>query len=353
MTDVLVLKETREAVGKEIAEAEKEALDSFLSNLPPDSIPTEDNIRICSEHAWHILKKRLLSPPVLRKLEIPESRLGQLAVYLNEAIRIDSISPPVVSVDFSAIRLGLAAGIGALLGMLVLEPITRYLLGLPGVGRIIGALIGSFVFVFVCMEASQKWAVKYGIVGAAVIGSVAQMTAFFRKRGGNWFRKLIIYPFIVLCIYLSEKRKRFDRDRYSEYAGQIISNWSATVVAVLALSKEFTGKTENLVHQDINYVGAKIVELHSAKLNDLPLVAYELIQEAKNAGFGGLDGEPAFLKGEGDKKGKTTVIWSEEMAKQFDTYGYVAVGDRVNIVKKPVIIDGETINRGLVRRERR
>ncbi|MBW1669177.1 MAG: hypothetical protein JRI79_07920 [Deltaproteobacteria bacterium] len=353
MPDVALLMKTKDALREEIDRAEREALDSFFRNIPSDSVPTEENIRAASAHAWQVLKKRLFSPDVSRKLGIPDFKIGELTLYVNEIIRPDSIPLPPFSSEFSAIRLGIAAAAGALIGMLLLEPITRYLLGLPGAGKVIGSLLGSLALVFLCVGPLQKNAVRYGVWGAALGSEFGAMVSFVKgKMSGKWLKKMLMSPLITLVVmYLSKKEKIIDRDKYSQDIKQIISGWSATVVAALALSQEHAEEKRDRVDPVMGHLSAKIVELHSTQLDDLPLTAYELIQEARNVGFGGLEGEPLFIK-KRKRKEDPTFTWSEEMAKQYDTYGYVSIGDQVKIVKRPVILHGKIMKKGLVRKER-
>jgi len=353
MPDVALLMKTKDALKEEIDRAEKEALNSFFRTIPPDSIPTEDNIRTAFAHAWQTLKKELFSPDVSRKLEIPDSKISELTLYVNKIIQPDSIPLPPFSSEFSAIRLGIAAAAGALIGMLLLEPISRYFLGLPGGGKVIGALLGPLVLVFLCVGPLQKKAVTYGVWGTALASGFGAMVSLVKgKMRGKQITKTLMPPAIALVVmYLSKKKKMINRDKYSQYIRHIISGWTATTVAVLALGQEHTEEKRDTVDQDMAHLGAKIVELHSAQPDDLALMAYELIQEARNIGFGGLEGEPVFMK-KGKKREASTFAWSEEMAEQYDTYGYVSIGDPVNIVKRPVILRGKIIKKGLVRKER-
>jgi hypothetical protein len=82
-------------------------------------------------------------------------------------------------------------------------------------------------------------------------------------------------------------------------------------------------------------------------------VAYELIQEARNSGFEGLEGQPAFMAGTGASGLRAdTLTWANELQSKYETFGHVAEGDRVSIERPAVVFDGKVVQRGLVRKMR-
>ena len=56
------------------------------------------------------------------------------------------------------------------------------------------------------------------------------------------------------------------------------------------------------------------------------MVAHELIQEAKNSGFEGLEGLPAFLEAGRDEK--ETLTWKPDLQGRYETFGHIVEGDR-------------------------
>ena len=81
-----------------------------------------------------------------------------------------------------------------------------------------------------------------------------------------------------------------------------------------------------------------------------PVVADELIQEAKNSGFAGLEGQPAFLTAESAEP--EIIIWKKDFQNRYETFGDVVEGDRVRIERPAVVFDGRVVQRGLVRKVR-
>ena len=97
-------------------------------------------------------------------------------------------------------------------------------------------------------------------------------------------------------------------------------------------------------------IGALIYALHRTAPESLSVAADELIQQARNCGFDGLEGAPAFLSAASDKQ--NVIEWTNDLLTKYETFGDVAAGDKVRIERKPVIFDGNVMERGLVRKLR-
>ena len=97
-------------------------------------------------------------------------------------------------------------------------------------------------------------------------------------------------------------------------------------------------------------LGKLIYSLHQAPAASLPVVAHELIQEAKNSGFEGLEGQPAFVEAGRDEK--EIMTWSPDLQSRYETFGHITEGDRVTVERPAVVFGGQIVQRGLVRKVR-
>ena len=75
-----------------------------------------------------------------------------------------------------------------------------------------------------------------------------------------------------------------------------------------------------------------------------------LPREARNCGFEGLEGAPAFSAGAADEQ--SVIAWTNDMLNKYETFGHVAEGDKVRVERRPVVFDGKVMERGLVRKIR-
>jgi hypothetical protein len=90
-------------------------------------------------------------------------------------------------------------------------------------------------------------------------------------------------------------------------------------------------------------LGAKIQLLTDVSKNDLPIAVAELVQEAKNVGFEGLDANSEAPK---------VIDWHEDLEAKYEIFGNIEPGDRVVIDREPTIFEGTVRKKGLVRKYR-
>ncbi len=97
-------------------------------------------------------------------------------------------------------------------------------------------------------------------------------------------------------------------------------------------------------------IAGLIYALHRTTPESLSVAADELIQEARNCGFEGLEGSPAFSAGAAGEQ--SVIAWTSDLLSKYETFGHVAKGDKVRVERRPVVFDGQVMERGLVRKLR-
>jgi hypothetical protein len=122
------------------------------------------------------------------------------------------------------------------------------------------------------------------------------------------------------------------------------------MLTILCLHQSQTQGAAADQEKALRRIGKLVYALHQASAQSLPVVADELIQEAKNSGFEGLEGPPAFLEASPAEPQITT--WKKDFQNRYETFGDIAEGDRVRIERPAVIFDGRVVQRGLVRKVR-
>ena len=80
-------------------------------------------------------------------------------------------------------------------------------------------------------------------------------------------------------------------------------------------------------------IGKLIYALHRTGPESLPVVAHELIQEAKNSGFEGLEGLPAFL--DDTPAEKQVLTWKPDLQSKYEAFGHIVEGDQVVVERRP------------------
>jgi len=127
-------------------------------------------------------------------------------------------------------------------------------------------------------------------------------------------------------------------------------DWAIPMLAVLCMHRAAPPEEKTDKGKALRRLGKLIYSLQQAPVASLPVVAHELIQEAKNSGFEGLEGPPAFL--ESGREEKEILTWSPDLAGRYETFGHITEGDRVTVERPAVVFGGQVVQRGLVRKVR-
>jgi len=123
-----------------------------------------------------------------------------------------------------------------------------------------------------------------------------------------------------------------------------------SMLAVLCLYRSGPPQSQTDRDKALRRIGKLVYALHRTPAESLPVVAHEILQEAKNSGFEGLEGPPAFL--ETGREEKQTMIWRNDLQNRYETFGHITEGDQVTVERPAVILGGQIVQRGLVRKVR-
>ncbi len=147
---------------------------------------------------------------------------------------------------------------------------------------------------------------------------------------------------------------RVDVGHQQTVARLAIEQWLDMSLIILTLLCEFasshvSGREES--HQILRQLSRKIYSLHRASQDGLAVTADEVIQVARNLGFEGLDGQPEFMASA--QGACETLVWHASLAGQYEMFGHITDGDSVRVERKPVVLEGKMMSRGLVRKVRK
>jgi hypothetical protein len=297
---------------------------AYFSTLDVVSAPTPSDFEGARARAHAVLKQQLLSPDAVAAINggkrLGDDGLALLALTFDTITRPLRIPAPVVAARARSTTLALAAAGGAALGMLAGAPLLRLAYDMRDLGLAVGGPLGAFL-------------------GVLVVHQLARLRLLAR-----------ILPWLFTRPKALRGPARAEQDRVVRAAVEQWVDWAVPMLTILCLHQSQTPGTETDTEKALRRIGKLVYALHQAPAPSLPVVADELIQEAKNSGFAGLEGPPAFL--EAGLAPPEITTWKKEFQNRYETFGDIAEGDQVRIERPAVIFDGRVVQRGLVRKVR-
>ncbi len=286
--------------------------------------PTAGDFDAAGGRANAVLKQELLSANTVALVNggtpLDENGVALVALTFDTIAKPLRVPAPVAGAEARPFTLALAGAGGAIGGMMLGAALMRLAFEMRDLGLALGGPLGAFIAVLL----------MHGLARAR-----------FLTRILPW---LFVRPKALRGAFRSEHEKAV-RAAIEQWV-----DWAIPMLAVLCLHRE--GLPESKMDRDkaLRRLGKLIYSLHQAPAASLPVVAHELIQEAKNSGFEGLEGEPAFV--EAGREKKEIMTWSPDLAGRYETFGHITEGDRVTIERPAVVFGGQVVQRGLVRKVR-
>jgi hypothetical protein len=312
--------EAHEGTEKSRRELAASATDEYFAALNAAGSVDPAQLNIARTAAQSLLKKQLLSPASISAVSgatvTDERSTAAIALTFDSVARPLQIPEPAVQAGPKTFTLALSATIGAILAMVILTPLFRLAFEMSNLGTVLGAPLGAFLAVLTVQK-----------VG--------------RSR-------------LLLRLLRGRRKTRYDRRNHEQVVRTSIEQWLDSAVALLAMlcicksQPEAAGPADK--ESAFRRIGGLIYALHHTGPESLPVAADELIQEARNCGFEGLEGSPTFLSAAKDQQ--SVIEWKNDLTARYEAFGEVAEGDKVRIERRPVVFDGNVMQRGLVRKLR-
>ncbi len=297
---------------------------AYFSTLDMVGAPTPADFEAAQARANAVLKQELLAADTIALINggkrLSDDRLALLALTFDTIARPLRIPAPLVAARAKGITLALAGAGGAALGMLAGAPLMRLAYDMRDLGLAVGGPLGAFAVVL-------------------VVHQLARLRLLTR-----------ILPWLFTRPKALRGSARAEHDRVVRAAIEQWVDWGVPMLTILCLQQAQTQEAETDKEKALRRIGKLVYALHQASTQALPVVADELIQEAKNSGFAGLEGQPAFLTAESAEP--EIIIWKKDFQNRYEAFGDVVEGDRVRIERPAVVFDGRVVQRGLVRKVR-
>ncbi len=300
------------------------AVREYFTTLDVIGSPTTGDFEAAQTRADGVLKQELLSADSIALVNggarLDDDCVATIALGFDTIARPLRVPAPVAGTQAKSFTLALAGAGGAIGGMLLGAALMRLVYDMRDLGLAVGGPLGALLAVLVMARMAR--------------------VRFLAK----------VLPWLFVKPKTLRGAIRSEYEKAVRVAVEQWLDWAIPMLVVLCLSK--TGAPEAKTDRDkaLRRLGKLIYLLHQAQMASLPVVAHELIQEAKNTGFEGLEGEPVFLEAGPDEK--ETLTWSPDLAGRYEAFGHIAEGDRVTVERPAVVFGGRVVQRGLVRKVR-
>jgi len=254
------------------------------------------------------------------KAGVDENDLALVALGFDAIARPLRIPGPVVLTEPKTLTLALAGAAGAVGGMCALAPALRLAVDMRDLGLVLGGPLGALVAVL-------------------VMHRLARIRLLAR-----------ILPWVFVRRKAARGAVRREHEKTVRACVEQWVDWAVPMLTVLCLHRPGAVETDTDRDKALRRIGKLIYTLHRADSETMPVVAHELIQEAKNSGFEGLEGLPAFL--DSTREEKLVLTWKPDFQGKYEAFGHIVEGDQVVVEREAVILGGQVVQRGLVRKVR-
>lgn len=296
----------------------------YFTTLDMIGSPTTGDFEAAQARANAVLKQELLSAQSMTLVnggtQLDDDSVATIALGFEAIARPLRTPAPATGTQAKSFTLALAGAGGALGGALLGAALMRLAYDMRDLGLAVGGPLGAFLAVLLMSQMA-----RVRLLAKAL----------------PW---LFVKPKALRGTIRSEHEKAV------RIAVEQWLDWAIPMLAVLCLNKAGVPQPKTDKDKALKRLGKLIYLLHQAQAASLPVVAHELIQEAKNSGFEGLEGEPVFLEASQDEK--EVLTWSPDLAGRYETFGHISEGDRVTVERSAVVFGGQIVQRGLVRKVR-
>lgn len=302
---------------------DKAAREYFIS-LDPVHSPRAGDFEAAGARAYAALRQELLAAEPIALInggtKLEDDAVAAVALGFDGIAKPLRIPGPTVAAETKTITLAVAAAAGAFGGMLGLAPLLRLTLNMRDVGLLLGGPLGALVVVL------------------------------FVNRMARWRLLTRILPWLFVRPKALRGAVRSEHDKAVRVAIEQWVDWAVSMLAVLCLYRSGRPGLQPDKDKVLRRISKLVYAMHRTPVESLPVVAHELIQEAKNSGFEGLEGQPAFL--EPGREERQTIVWKQDLQSRYETFGHIVEGDPVTIERSAIVLNGQIVQRGLVRKVR-
>lgn len=312
------------ATGALRRETVRTAVKEYFRTLGGEGPAARGDFDVARDRAMGVLRDGLLGSETMSivtgRRDLDEQTLAGLKLSFEAIARPLQIPRPPVRGETTVFSLALAALVGAAVGMLALAPLLRWAYDMRDLGLVLGGPAGALLAVLVVHRLSRLRLLLRFLPG---------LSSEPRSLSGP---------------------ARKDHETVVRVCIEQWLDWAIPALTMLCLHGALPRESATKKDAAFKRIGKLIYTLHETPRESLPVVADELIQEAKNYGFEGLDGPALFSAGR--DRPRDTIVWNNGLGVKYETFGHIVEGDRVTVERSPVVFEGQVVERGLVRKVR-
>jgi len=354
LADEEALRKWRESSSPLRQKAVDAAVGAYFDALGKSEFPGPADIQAAACAAESSLVKRLVSQEWITALSRTSRQDPGMKAALEmsfNAVRPElRLPPPVIQEELSPFRIGLAALIGAIGGMFILTPLTRFLLGMRDVGLFVGPPTGAFLLVLGGWYSARSKRLRRFLMGVFAVATIAEVWGILTGGGilrrvwsrlggrGSALKRILFYVAAVFVLVVAKPRTRFDRQEHERRIRSAIDQWLDAAIPTLGLLIGTAEEASRIPETDVWDLAQKVLGLRYVPPDDLPAAIEEIIQFLKNIGV--------------QVDEQETFCWQPEHRKRYEVFGHAEPGDDVVIERQPVVIHDEVRRKGLVRKVR-
>jgi hypothetical protein len=323
--------ELQEKITKVLSETQKlrrhivdQAMREYFATLDLAGSPGASDFEAAQARARTVLKQALLAEPTVAQInggtKLDEDALALLSLSFSTIARPLRIPGPVAVANPKSLTLALAGAAGAFAGMVALAPLLRLAFDMRDLGMVLGGPLGALLAVL-------------------LVQRLARLRLLAR-----------VLPWLFTRPKALRGAARSGHEKTVRASLEQWLDWAVPMLAVFCLRRSAPAPTPTDRDRALRRLGGLVYALHQASPDALPVVAQELIQDAKNSGFEGLQGPPAFL--DASHAEREILSWSPDLQNRYETFGDIGAGDPVRIERPAVVFGGKVVQRGVVRKVR-
>ena len=355
------VKKAVEATGDERDNLTEQAARAYFNGLGEKGFPSEEGLEGARRRARAALGKGLESSSFLSSFpwenDMSDEAWAALLSIFDGSVPELHVPRPGETREVKSGPMAVAGLVGAVLGMLVCAPLLKFAMDIPKTtGMFLGAPLGAAVLVLVAWWLAGNRRLRRLTQIALTLSSAVDVTvSAVRGKGmAGALKRALGNVAVVYVLKRVAPLPSYDRAVHEAAVRTSIQGWLEGAVILLLFLKGRQTREEKAMEPVLREISSHIVAMHQCPADELPVAVEELIIEARNAGFEGIDGPPLFRAGENEAEThQKTMTWNRELEKTYETFGHIEDGDDVVCEQTPVVLNGEVLKRGRVRKSRR
>jgi hypothetical protein len=326
------------------------------------SSPTEAKLTAAGEKTNYFLNQALSSEAFVDlasgEVVLSVSQRALLKIHLEALVPpLRTPRPQTLTGEVRPAVLAVLASVGAIAGNVLGAGLLGWLKQPPETGALLGSLVGAALSVRLSLFLAQNERLRRLLL--ASVGGMALLdvlSSFFAGAMGPIFagssafsplRRLLFYGGAIAALILVKSRELFDVELFRRQTDEAVDarlsiSLPLAVVLIHRIRKgEITQKGVYLKpSEDVSLIQdvAAVVKRLRAKegLEDDPVFS-ELCRKLNNAGY----------ETDGLASAGRQILWDEEAALKYDSFGLVRKGQALAVEEEPIVKDGQVVKKGL------